>query len=299
MKKTVVVDVDGVLHDIHAVIEKILHEQGYLDFSMSRSLTYDFNKSLKPEQAPFSLRNTDNGLYPYWLNAPRDTIYQMFREPRIFEESVFPDAMVNALRLLCRQESANVVIATQSYTPEVAQTKKRRIDELLKGCSYKYVDFIGSNKGIVDNADYVIEDCIANLDRYDENGQSVVKILVDRPYNSEKYNISAKGFRDILRSPDAASALRYVLAKLTSWDYVCEQLYGPERKGWCSMTIREMRQRTGLSQSKFAKVLNIPVANIARWEQGVATPPYYVVELIEYRLRHDGLIGEESGEDNE
>lgn len=64
------------------------------------------------------------------------------------------------------------------------------------------------------------------------------------------------------------------------------------------MTIREMRQRTGLSQSKFAKVLNIPVANIARWEQGVATPPYYVVELIEYKLRHDGFMGEESSEDN-
>lgn len=214
--KTIVIDVDGVLHDIHAVMEKILHEQGYCDFSMSRVLTYDFNKSLTPEQVPFSLRNTDNGEYPYWLNAPREVIYKMFSEPRIFEESVFPDDMLDALKLLCRQDSVNVVIATQSYVPEIAQIKRRRINELLKGYSYKYIDFIGNSKDVVNNADCVIEDCIANLDKYDEYGQSVVKILIDRPYNPEKYNTSANGFKDIVRIPDTTRALQYVLSELTS-----------------------------------------------------------------------------------
>lgn len=61
--------------------------------------------------------------------------------------------------------------------------------------------------------------------------QIVYNDSIDETYNSEKYNVSAKGFRDILRSPNTASALWYVLAKLTSWDYVSEQLYSPKKGG--------------------------------------------------------------------
>lgn len=56
------------------------------------------------------------------------------------------------------------------------------------------------------------------------------------------------------------------------------------------MTIKEMREQTYLSQNKFAQILDIPVANICKWEQGVAKPPVYVERLIEYRLRQIGLI---------
>ena len=56
------------------------------------------------------------------------------------------------------------------------------------------------------------------------------------------------------------------------------------------MTIKEMREQTYLSQSKFAKLLNIPTINIAKWEQGVASPPPYVAELIEHRLRQIRLL---------
>lgn len=56
------------------------------------------------------------------------------------------------------------------------------------------------------------------------------------------------------------------------------------------MTIKEMREKTYLSQSKFAEILEIPSANIAKWEQGVTSPPEYVVRLIEYRLREIGLL---------
>lgn len=54
--------------------------------------------------------------------------------------------------------------------------------------------------------------------------------------------------------------------------------------------IKYMRLSTGLSQSKFANVLGIPVANIQKWEQGVSSPPDYVVKLIERDLKHKGLI---------
>lgn len=56
------------------------------------------------------------------------------------------------------------------------------------------------------------------------------------------------------------------------------------------MTIKEMRERTYLTQSKFAKIVGIPVGNIQKWEQGVYAPPDYVLELIEFKLRTLGLL---------
>ena len=51
-----------------------------------------------------------------------------------------------------------------------------------------------------------------------------------------------------------------------------------------------MREKTYLSQNKFAMLLEIPVSNIQKWEQGAASPPVYVEKLIEYRLRQIGLL---------
>lgn len=56
------------------------------------------------------------------------------------------------------------------------------------------------------------------------------------------------------------------------------------------LSIREMRDKTGLSQSKFAAYVKIPVVNIQHWEQGVSQPPPYVVEMIERVLRLEGKI---------
>lgn len=52
-------------------------------------------------------------------------------------------------------------------------------------------------------------------------------------------------------------------------------------------TIQQIRQETGLSQSKFAAALGIPVRTIQKWEIGGSTPPPYVVALIDYRVQHD------------
>lgn len=57
------------------------------------------------------------------------------------------------------------------------------------------------------------------------------------------------------------------------------------------MSIKELREKTGLSQSKFAEYLNISVRTVQYWEQEKRTPPEYVTELIEYKLRNEGLIG--------
>lgn len=50
------------------------------------------------------------------------------------------------------------------------------------------------------------------------------------------------------------------------------------------MTIKEMREKTGLSQNQFAVMIGIPVANIQYWEQGQRKPPEYVVNLLEFFL---------------
>lgn len=56
------------------------------------------------------------------------------------------------------------------------------------------------------------------------------------------------------------------------------------------MSIKEMREKTYLSQAKFAKLLNIPTVNIQKWEQGVSSPPPYLLELIEFYLRQKRLL---------
>jgi DNA-binding transcriptional regulator YiaG len=53
------------------------------------------------------------------------------------------------------------------------------------------------------------------------------------------------------------------------------------------MTIQEIRKSTGLSQSKFAAALNIPVRTLQKWEIGERSCPDYVVELIAFRVQHD------------
>ena len=58
-------------------------------------------------------------------------------------------------------------------------------------------------------------------------------------------------------------------------------------------TIKEIRNSTGLSQSKFAAALNIPVRTIQKWERGGSQCPEYVVELIAYRVQHDPLFRRE------
>lgn len=59
----------------------------------------------------------------------------------------------------------------------------------------------------------------------------------------------------------------------------------------CSMNaIRELRNTTKMSQNKFATYLGIPVADIQHWEQGVSTPPNYLVALISRVMKYDGYI---------
>ena len=53
------------------------------------------------------------------------------------------------------------------------------------------------------------------------------------------------------------------------------------------MTIKEIRELTGLSQAKFAEKYHIPKRSIENWESETRQCPIYVVELLEYRVKLD------------
>lgn len=60
------------------------------------------------------------------------------------------------------------------------------------------------------------------------------------------------------------------------------------------MTIRELRKRTDLSQSKFANIFHIPTTTIQQWEIGYRHPKEYIVEMMEKILKYEGYIDEDN-----
>ena len=59
------------------------------------------------------------------------------------------------------------------------------------------------------------------------------------------------------------------------------------RKEGYTMTIKELRLQTGLSQSAFAKYFEIPLRTVQDWEQDKRKPPEYLVKLIAEKLKKE------------
>ncbi len=55
--------------------------------------------------------------------------------------------------------------------------------------------------------------------------------------------------------------------------------------------VRELRERTGLTQEKFAAKLGVTFPTINRWENGRAKPSPLAVQKIEEQLRNMGKNG--------
>lgn len=53
--------------------------------------------------------------------------------------------------------------------------------------------------------------------------------------------------------------------------------------------IKELRKKTGLSQSKFAAKFGIPVRTLQQWEQGISAPPEYLVRMMAYIMLLEGI----------
>ena len=56
------------------------------------------------------------------------------------------------------------------------------------------------------------------------------------------------------------------------------------------MTILELRQKTGLSQSQFAKRFHLNVRTVQTWEQGTRKAPDYVIWLITRVIELEEII---------
>lgn len=59
------------------------------------------------------------------------------------------------------------------------------------------------------------------------------------------------------------------------------------------MNVKEIRNQTGFSQSKFAEMFDIPVATLKDWEQGRRNPPVYIINMIKTILEFKGLFTDE------
>ncbi|MBQ8429144.1 MAG: helix-turn-helix domain-containing protein [Clostridia bacterium] len=56
------------------------------------------------------------------------------------------------------------------------------------------------------------------------------------------------------------------------------------------MNIKELRQTAKMTQYEFANYFGIPFRTIQNWEGGQRTPPQYIVNLIEYKLKKEKHI---------
>ncbi len=56
------------------------------------------------------------------------------------------------------------------------------------------------------------------------------------------------------------------------------------------MTIKELREQTGLSQQKYGDYFGIPRRTIQNWEMGVNECNKYIIDLLEYKLKNEGKI---------
>ena len=55
------------------------------------------------------------------------------------------------------------------------------------------------------------------------------------------------------------------------------------------MTIKDLRQQTGLTQAQFAEATGIPKRSIENWESGSRTPPEYLPRLLEAYIRENDI----------
>ena len=64
-----------------------------------------------------------------------------------------------------------------------------------------------------------------------------------------------------------------------------------------SIRIRELRDKTGLTQKAFAELYGIPVSTLRKWEQAESSPPDYVLRLLARAMpREDQITQKIQGE---
>ncbi len=58
----------------------------------------------------------------------------------------------------------------------------------------------------------------------------------------------------------------------------------------CKMKIMKLRESTGMNRKEFCAYFHIPYRTVTEWELGNRHAPEYVLRLLEYYIRREGMI---------
>lgn len=56
------------------------------------------------------------------------------------------------------------------------------------------------------------------------------------------------------------------------------------------MTVKHLREASGMTQKSFSEYFGIPKRSIENWEGGKRECPEYLLDLMEYKLINEGII---------
>jgi DNA-binding transcriptional regulator YiaG len=56
------------------------------------------------------------------------------------------------------------------------------------------------------------------------------------------------------------------------------------------MTFKELREASGMSRKQFAEYFGMSYRAVQSWELGDRQCPQYLLDLMEYKLKHEGFI---------
>ena len=57
----------------------------------------------------------------------------------------------------------------------------------------------------------------------------------------------------------------------------------------CKVRIKELRESTGMNRKEFCDYFQIPYRTVTDWERGNRHAPEYVLRLLEYFIRMEGM----------
>lgn len=186
------VDIDGVILDIHSYIEKIVREFADSTYSSKNILTYDLNKSLY-EKLTYLLEKgmiTDviaqHILDTHYISSEvRDMIIGEFTNPSVFKYSNLDEDCIAIIKSLM-QNGVEIVFHTVSLSDEVRDIKKDRISTALSYYegSFKFCDCKDACDKCLKEYDYVVEDCLETLVDFSKKDSDAKLCMVSKMYNS-------------------------------------------------------------------------------------------------------------------
>ena len=56
------------------------------------------------------------------------------------------------------------------------------------------------------------------------------------------------------------------------------------------MTFKELRLLSGMNRADFAQYFELPYRTVQNWEYEERNCPIYLLKLMEYKLRNEGVI---------